>query len=211
MKLFRADLKYLFLIVLISIITVFDLFINTGRSANGDGFIHTVVPTLFAKAIMQGNFPVGWTDGFANYGYPLGSVSQQLTTYITAFITIFSHNPAVGFNILVFLGVLMSCLFFYIFLRIYFPPLYAFAGIFLFNFTPYRILNIYIRGALPEFFAGVFFPLLLIAAYLIIKEKYLRSVSVYHFYNTSNAYPSVYVNRCHVSGCPLHSISITKR
>jgi len=142
-----------------------------GRSANGDGLVHTVVPALFAKAILQGNFPVGWLDGFANYGLPLGTISQQLTTYLTAFITIIFHNPAIGFNIITFLGVLLSSLFLYIFLRIYFLPLYSFAGVFLFNFTPYRILNIYIRGALPEFFATVFFPLLLISIYLFIKKK----------------------------------------
>jgi len=171
MRLVKSDLKYLLLILLTSVLTVADLFINVGRSANGDGLIHTVVPALFAKAILQGNFPVGWVDGFANYGLPLGTISQQLTTYLTAFITIIFHNPAIGFNMVTFLGVLLSSIFFYFFLRIYFLPLYSFAGVFLFNFAPYRILNIYIRGALPEFFATVFFPLLLISLYLFIKKK----------------------------------------
>lgn len=171
MRLVKSDLKYLLLILLTSIFTVTDLFINVGRSANGDGLIHTVVPTLFAKAISQGNFPVGWLDGFANYGLPLGTISQQLTTYLVAFITIIFHNPAIGFNIVTFLAILLASLFLYLFLRIYFLPIYSFAGVFLFNFTPYRILNIYIRGALPEFFATLFFPLLLISLYLFIKKK----------------------------------------
>ncbi len=179
MKLVKDNLKYLFLIFLTSILTVIDLFINVGRSANGDGLIHTVVPALFAKAILQGNFPVGWTDGFANYGLPLGTVSQQLTTYLTAFISIIFHNPVTGFNAVVFLGVLLSSIFFYFFLRIYFLPLYSFAGAFLFNFSPYRILNIYVRGALPEFFAGVFFPLLLISAYLIIQKKNINGLILF--------------------------------
>ena len=171
MKLVKPDFKYLLLILLTSVLSVADLFINIGRSANGDGLIHTVVPALFAKAILQGNFPVGWLDGFANYGLPLGTISQQLTTYLTAFITIVFHNPAIGFNIVTFLAILLSSIFLYLFLRIYFLPLYSFAGVFLFNFTPYRILNIYTRGALPEFFATLFFPLLLISLYLFIKKK----------------------------------------
>ena len=172
----KEDFKYLLLITITSILTVLDLFVNVGRSANGDGFIHTVAPTLFANAITQGNFPVGWTEGFANYGYPLGSISQQLTTYLTAFITIFLKNPIIGFNICIFLGVLLSSIFLYYFLRIYFPPLYSFVGVLLFSLSPYRILNIYVRGALPEFFAGVFFPLLLIAAYLLIKKKNINGL-----------------------------------
>lgn len=171
MKLVNADLKYLLLIFLISFVLVFDLFSNSGRSANGDGLIHTVVPTLFSKSLIEGIFPVGWTNGFANYGLPLGTVSQQVTTYLTAGIIIFSHNPTFGFNSVVFLGALLSSMFFYFFLRMYFSPFYSFAGVFLFTFTPYRILNIYIRGALPEFFAGVFFPLLLICVYICIVKK----------------------------------------
>lgn len=171
MKIVNVDVKYLALILLISVVFAFDLFANIGGSANGDGLIHTLVPNLFAKALKQGNFPVGWTDGFANYGLPLGTVSQQLTTYLSAFVIMLSHNPVLGFNIASFLGILLSSAFFYFFLRIYFEPFPAFLGIFLFNFTPYRILNVYLRGALPEFFAGVFFPLLLISSYLVIVKK----------------------------------------
>lgn len=171
MKKFYTDFIYLGFILLTSLLTVTDLFINVGRSANGDGLIHTLVPTLFAQALSQGNFPVGWVSGFANYGLPLGTVSQQLTTYLSALVILITHNPTLGFNTVVFLGTFFSCVFFYLFLRIYFEPLIAFITVFFFNFTPYRILNIYIRGALPEFFASVFFPLLLIASYLVIVKR----------------------------------------
>ena len=171
MKPVKIELRYILLILITSIITVADLFINTGRSANGDGLIHTIAPTLFANAISSGNFPVTWIDGFANYGYPLGSISQQLTTYLTSILIIISKNPILSFNICIFLGVLLSSIFFYYFLRIYFLPLYSFIGVLLFNFSPYRILNIYQRGALPELFSGVFFPLLLIAVYYTIQKR----------------------------------------
>lgn len=38
-------------------------------------------------------------------------------------------------------------------------------------FAPYRILNVYIRGALPEFFASIFVPLLLIGLWEVSKNK----------------------------------------
>lgn len=172
MKRFYQDFIYSGFILLLSILSVFDLFVNTGKPANGDGLIHTLVPVLFAKALSQGYFPVDWVSGFANYGLPLGTVSQQLSTYLSAFVVFLTHSPTLGFNIVVFLGVFLSCLFFYFFLRFYFSPLVSFVAVCFFNFAPYRILNIYIRGALPEFFAGVFFPLLGIALYLtIVKRK----------------------------------------
>lgn len=176
-KLKRFDTISLAFILFISFLTVADLFINTGKAANGDGLVHTVMGTMFAQAIKAGQFPVGWIDGFANYGYPLGSVAQQLTTYLVAIFTLITNNPSLSFNIVAFLGALLSNIFFYIFLRLYFSSFISFAGIILFNFSPYRILNIYIRGALPEYFAEVFIPLLLISAYFIFKKR-----SIYGFF-----------------------------
>lgn len=122
----------------------------------------------------QGDFPVTWTDGFANYGMPLGLMAQQTTSYLGAFLNFAFNNIVLSYNFVVFLGAFLSVLFFYIFLRLYFKPESAFVGAFLFNFAPYRILNIYVRGALPEFFASVFIPLILIGAHFLIKEKQVK-------------------------------------
>jgi hypothetical protein len=41
----------------------------------------------------------------------------------------------------------------------------------MFNFAPYRIINIYIRGAIPEYFSSVFLIAILIFLHLLIKKK----------------------------------------
>lgn len=119
----------------------------------------------------EGELRVTWGDGFANYGMPIPLISQQLTPNLASIVNFIFQDVLVSHNIVYFIGTFLSALFYFYFLRIYFPPLLALTGTFLFNFAPYRIINLYIRGAQPEFFASVFVPLILIAIYLIIKRR----------------------------------------
>jgi hypothetical protein len=183
MKLIRIDFFFFSLILLITIVAVFDLFTNTGRSANMDGLIHTTTIAMFGDAMRQGDFPVRWVDGFGNYGFPVGIIAHQLPTYLGAFINYVVQSPVLAFNIVCFIGLLLSNLFFYLFLRLYFNPYASFAGTFLFNFAPYRIINLYIRGAIPEAFSNIFLPLVLIGIFYFIKRKkisglFLTTISI---------------------------------
>lgn len=171
MKQKTGNIPYFLLILFITIVTVFDLFANVGRSANMDGLAHTTTIGMFYKVLSAGEFPVGWVDGFANYGMPLSLIAHQVPNYLGAFINFITQNPALSFNIVCFIGLLISNILFYVFLRFYFNPMYAFLGTFIFNFAPYRIINLYIRGAIPEAFSNIFLPLILMSIYLLVKKK----------------------------------------
>lgn len=171
MKLGKSDLIYFILLVIISVFTVFDLFVNIGKSATMDGLAHITTIAQFYKALADGNFPVIWVDGFANYGLPLGIFAHQLPAYIGAFFNLVTHDAVLSFNLVTFVAVFLSAVFFYIFLRIYFSPLLAFTATILFNLAPYRIINLYIRGAVPETFSAIFLPLVLISIYALLRKK----------------------------------------
>lgn len=161
----------LILILLFSFMFVSDLFLRKGIPATFDAPMHIAMIAGFYNGLKSGDFPVTWADGFANYGMPMPIIHQQLPIYLGAFINYLTNDVVVSYKIVVFIGVFLSLLFFYFFLRLYFSNLPALSGTLLFNFAPYRIFNVYIRGALPEFFASVFVPLILIALYLSIKKK----------------------------------------
>jgi len=171
MKYFRKEIIIFISIFIISFFLVSDLFLNKSQPATFDGPTHLANIAMFYKSLKQGEFPVTWTDGFANYGMPLGLMAQQTTSYLGAFINFFTNNILLSYNLVFLIGAFFSSLFFYWFLRLYFSEKASFIGAFLFNFAPYRIINIYIRGALPEFFASVFLPLILIGIYLFLNKK----------------------------------------
>ena len=75
----KTDFLNLFLLFIISLLFVLDLFINRGQTATFDGPTHLTNIAMFYKSMKGGEFHVTWTDGFANYGMPLGLIAQQIT------------------------------------------------------------------------------------------------------------------------------------
>jgi len=171
-KFSKFDVLAISIIILSSFILLLDATIYKGQPANMDGTAHIVNIAAFHKALSSGDFPVRWVDGFANYGLPMGSFAQQFTSYAGAFLTFLTHDVLVSFNFVYVIGTISSVVLFYLFLRFYFDSWPSFVGAFLFNFAPYRIINFYIRGAIPEYFSSVFFVLILICLYLFIKKKF---------------------------------------
>ncbi|HRN71448.1 MAG TPA: 6-pyruvoyl-tetrahydropterin synthase-related protein, partial [Candidatus Woesebacteria bacterium] len=97
--------------------------------------------------------------------------AHQLPTYLGAVINFIVNDPVLAFNIVCFIGIVLSNFFFYRFLRLYLSPYFAFFGTVLFNFAPYRIVNLFIRGAIPETFSSFLLPLALIGIHMWLKQK----------------------------------------
>lgn len=170
---YKNDCLSVLLILIISIFFVLDLFIHQGQPVTFDGPTHISNIAQFYHGMTQGDFPVRWGDGFARYGMPIPLIAQQTTSYLGAIINLFTQNVLLSYNVVVFIGALVSSLLFYYFLRFYTKPIYALTGTVVFHFAPYRIMNVYIRGALPEFFSSVFIILILIALYKSLEKRQL--------------------------------------
>lgn len=163
---------YFVLSILVSVLLVSDLFMTPGHSAYMDGIAHITTLTQFYQAMKEGIWRVVWTDGFANYGMPIPLYIHQTVGYLGGWIaTLLRGDVVLSYKVMFLIGAVVSSAVFYKFLRIYFTPLASFLGVFIMNFHPYRILNLYIREALPEFLAAVLFPTILLATYNFIKKK----------------------------------------
>lgn len=179
----KKELFIIIFIFIISVILSFDLFLHKGQPTTFDGPTHITNIAQTYKGLTEGEFPVRWGDGFARYGLPIPMVAQQVPSYTGAIINFFTDNVVLSYNVTVVLGGFLAVFLMYYFLRLYVSPIPALSGAILFNFAPYRIMNIYIRGALPEYFASVFIILTLISIYYAIeKEKswgyFLMCISV---------------------------------
>lgn len=160
--------------IIISIIPVFDLFLNTGQPTTFDGIIHISTIAQFSSALQSGDFPVVWLNSFANYGLPVGLFSQQLPIYIGTLMQLFTHNAVLSYNLVLFLGIFLTNVFFYRFLRIYVGEKAAITGVIFLTLAPMHIIDIYIRGDLPEVFAGLFIPLILLSGHMLIVKKKVK-------------------------------------
>ena len=175
-RMMKKEILSFIFIFIISFGLVFDLFINQGQPITFDGPTHITNIAMFYKSLKEGNLRVSWTDGFANYGMPLGLMAQQITSYLGALINFLTNNPLLSYNLVFLLGAFFSNITFYFFLRQFFSQEGSLIAVYFFNLAPYRIINVYIRGALPEFFAAVFLPLLLFGI-----KKFLEKKCFFHF------------------------------
>lgn len=174
----KYDILPLLYIFIISVFSSLALFLIPGRPATFDSPIHITFIAQYTQALFDGNFPVVWLGGFANYGLPLGLFSHQFPLTIAAVVNKFLYNPLLTFEIFVLFGIFLSNIVFYKFLRIYFSLFSSLAGITLLTFSSYRITDIYIRGDMPEIFSGIFLGLILLGVYNLIQKKNIWGIII---------------------------------
>lgn len=161
----------LVLIVLLNSVMVADYFYHGNKSANFDAIAHITTIAQYHKALSDGEFPVGWGDGFANYGLPLGTIAHQIPSYAGGILTFITHDPLLSFNVLYAVFAIFSAIFFYWFVGLFLSESASFLATVFYTLAPYRIINLYMRGAMPEFASAVWIPLLFIALYRLSKSK----------------------------------------
>jgi uncharacterized membrane protein len=168
-------MKNIFLILFLGIVSFLltaELFFYQAQPQTFDGWTHLVSLKQFHTALSQGSFPVSWVQGVGNYGLPLGQIAHQIPMYVGALFMFVTGNAYTAYALLTWLGAFLSCGALYWFLRRHVSELGAGVGAAFFSFAPYRIANLYIRGAIPEFWASVFIPVILAGVYdVMVAQK----------------------------------------
>ncbi len=141
---------------ILGILLCLDLLTHSGLPITYDAPVHIATIAQFYSVLQKHEFPVRWTNDFANYGLPLPLFAHQLPAYAGAFLTFFTHNPITSYTILIVLSIIFGNFFLYVWLNYNFSWPNALVGTGLYTFTAYRIQNVYLRGALPEIFASAF-------------------------------------------------------
>jgi hypothetical protein len=168
----RVDFIAILLLILSGVVVTADLFIHNGRPATYDGPTHITTITQFYSSLKQAEFPVRWAGNYGNYGQPLGIYAHQLPAYLGALVMFINPDPETAFAVVALVAAVSGTLFIYYLLRHWFAPETAFIGSFFFNLSAYRINNLYMRGALPEFFATTWIILNLLC---LIKISHRRA------------------------------------
>jgi len=167
--------------VIISVIAlsfVYPIFVIVGLWSSFDTPSHVTMIAQFHDALRQHYFPVVWTQGVANYGLPFGLIAHPMTSYLGGVFSLFTNNPILSYKLLWAVFSLISVFGCYLLLRRFVHLFPALVGSLLYSLSAYRILNLYIRGALPEFAAAAFLPFLLYSLFDSIKNKNKLSVFV---------------------------------
>ena len=119
--------------------------------------------------------PCRWVpDPGYQYGYPLFNYYPPSVYYLGGLLHLIGFQIIDAVKILFALGYILSALTMFVFLRSLYKDKIAFIGALLYTYVPYKATEVYVRGAMSEFWALVIFPLLFWSSYQFIKTQKLK-------------------------------------
>ncbi|MCJ7805560.1 6-pyruvoyl-tetrahydropterin synthase-related protein [Patescibacteria group bacterium] len=129
------------------------------------------------RAISSGQIPPRWVPDMSyEYGYPLFNFYYVFPFYLGSLVYFFSHSLIFSLKMVFLVSIPLSGIFMYMWLRKHTDTWAALLGSILYIFTPYRAVDLYVRGAIGEALSFTIFPLLLWTINKVFGEKKLRSI-----------------------------------
>ena len=170
----KKSILTILLLLLITIPSVIAL-MHVGFFPTHD-FIYIARISEMFNALSDGQFPVRWLSGF-RYGDPTFNFYAPLPYYLGSLL----HFLGLGFldsaKALFGLSLILSALAMYLLAKELFGKWGGVLSSALYLYAPYRSVDVYVRGALNEAWAFVFFPLIFLCAIKLSKK--------YSFWNTT--------------------------
>lgn len=92
------------------------------------------------------------------YGYPFFNFYPSFVYYIAEVFVLLGFSYIISIKLMIGLGFMLSALFMYFFSKEYIGKLGGLISAVLYTYAPYHAVDVYVRGALPEFFSFAFIP-----------------------------------------------------
>lgn len=164
-------LKRLLVIVLISLPT-FALMLRPGVYTMHD--FHLFRQFEFDKCIAEGTFPCRWApDSSLGFGQPMFNFYGQFTYWVGSLFRSLGFSVLNSVKGVFILSLLASAAAMYFLARTYWGDRGGVISALIYMYAPYRAVDVWVRGALPEALGFVFLPLIwLCVDQFILKHKY---------------------------------------
>lgn len=124
--------------------------------------------------------PCRWVPDMGyQYGYPQYNFYPPSVYYLGEFFHLIGFQFIDSVKILFALGFIFSALTMYLFLKNYLSRWTGVFGALIYTYAPYKAVNVYVRGALNEFWALVFYPLIFYTGWKLIKEGGRKNLALF--------------------------------
>jgi uncharacterized membrane protein len=123
------------------------------------------------KCIKDGQFPCRWVPDMGyGYGYPLYNFYPPLPFYLGEIFHLVGFSYISSVKIIFILGMVASAVFMYLLASRFWGKLGGLVSATFYIWAPYHAVNLYVRGAMNEYWAMAFFPIVFWAIYKVIHE-----------------------------------------
>lgn len=165
-KLQRKKIPYLLLISVVSFLPVVYFLLAQDLFHTHDGLVHLPRIGAYFNALKDGQILPRWA-GDLNYGYgmPLFNFIYQTPYLVSSLFLFLGANLVWSFKLSVVLSFFLSGIFMYLFAREFFhDEKKAFIVALIYQFTPFHLVELIIRGSFGEIYTYAFLPLVLFGA-----------------------------------------------
>ena len=171
--------KYIYsiILVLISLIPLFDLF-RPGLPLTHDGQDHVARIANFYQNLTEGNIVPRWAGNLNwGYGHPILEFLYPLSSYLASLFHFFGFTLVNSVKLVFGISFVLSGLAMYLFIKELLNDNNAafFAGA-LYIIAPYRFVDLYVRGAIGEHVAFIFPPLIFYFLLKLSKRYSLKNM-----------------------------------
>lgn len=161
----------IFVVLFFSFVAGFAL-LRPGLPPTHDGEYHVIRFYEFDKTLRAGDWYPRWASDLNNgYGVPLFNYVYPLPNYFASFLHLFGISFIDAFKLNMFVATIIGGIFFYLWSRQYWGDIGGVISAVFYIFSPYKFVDIYIRGSVGEVWALAFFPAFLWAVTNVVKEK----------------------------------------
>lgn len=162
---------YLF-VILVSLVALVSFFITSDLPHTQDGLVHLPRIAAYFKALSDGQIPPRWA-GDLNYGYgmPLFNFIYQLPYFLSTLFLLVGFGLVNSFKLTLALSFVLSGVFMFAFAKAFFNDEQKALIVTLFyQFAPFRLVELLIRGSFGEVYAYAFLPLALYTLTMLFRK-----------------------------------------
>lgn len=159
----KKSVIILIILIVLSSLPFIHMFLSPDLPHTSDGEVQIPRMAAFYKAIRDGHIPVRWA-GDLNYGYgmPLFTFIYHTPFYISSFFIALGVPLVSVFKLTLYFSFILSGAFMFLFAKTFFKSdKIAFLVALLYQFAPYHLVDVLIRGAIGTIYVYAFFPLVL--------------------------------------------------
>lgn len=178
-KAFKSLLRYPVIILILLVIPSFISIARPGYFPMHDDLQAFRIHQMH-ECFKDFQIPCRWVPDMGyQYGYPQYNYYPASVYYLGEAFHLIGFQFIDSAKIVFALGFLVSALTMYLFLRDYLSKWSGVIGALIYTYIPYKAVDVYVRGALNEFWALAFYPLLFWSSWKIIKVGGRKNIAFF--------------------------------
>jgi len=175
LKIFKHKLFW-FILTLIVTIPAFSFLLKPGYYNMHDD-MQMIRQLELEKCLKDGQIPCRWTPDLGyGYGYPLFNFYPPMPYLVGQVYRTVGFSFVNSIKATAVTQIILASVFMYLLASSIFGPMGGFLSSVFYTYVPYHALNIYVRGAMNEAWAAVFFPLIFYFSHRLVLEKKTKFV-----------------------------------